>query len=95
MSSAVILHETGCEWTCSYLARECNNFGGNKGKPSCNGGSYRKFNTEEEGLKFAIDKLASYYSKGLDTPEEIGPKYATSTAWSTRVNKYINKIKRQ
>lgn len=95
LTSAVILHETGCQWTCSYLARVCNNYGGNKGGPSCNGGSYRRFDTAEEGLKFAIDKLSRYYNSGLTTPEEIGPKYAMSDAWPLKVNKYINKLKNQ
>ena len=45
LATGVMLQETGCQWTCSYLTRVCNNVGGNKGKPGCNGGSYRKFNS--------------------------------------------------
>lgn len=93
LAASVILHETGCQWTCSYLSRVCNNFGGNKGKPGCNGGSYRKFSTMEEGLNFAIDKLARYYKKGYTTPEQINPSYATSKTWAKKINKYMNKLK--
>ena len=94
LATGVMLQETGCQWTCSYLTRVCNNVGGNKGTPSCNGGSYRKFNSIEEGIKFAINKLNSYYKKGLTTTEKIGPKYATDPKWAVRVNRYINKLKR-
>jgi len=93
LAASVILHETGCQWTCSYLARVCNNFGGNKGGPGCNGGSYRKFSTMEEGLNFAIDKLARYYNKGYTTPEQINPSYAESKTWAEKINKYMNKLK--
>lgn len=91
--TAVILQETGCKWTCSYLTRVCNNVGGNKGKPGCNGSSYRKFDTIEDGIKFAINKLNTYYKKGLTTPKEIGPHYASDPLWAKRVNNYIKKLK--
>lgn len=94
LASAVMLQETGCYWKCSYLTRTCNNVGGNKGAPSCNGGSYRKFDTIEEGIKFAINKLNKYYQKGLTTAEQIGPKYATDSKWAQRVNNYIKKLKK-
>ena len=29
LASAVMLHETGCTWNCSYLSRVCNNVAGN------------------------------------------------------------------
>ena len=92
--TAVILQETGCYWNCSKLAKTCNNYGGNKGKPGCNGGSYRKFNTQEEGLKFAINKLANYYKKGLTTPEKINPKYASDKTWYKKVRNYMKKLKK-
>ena len=91
--TAVMLQETGCYWTCSKLVRNCNNVAGNKGKPSCGSGSYRKFDTIEEGIQFAINKLAWYYNNGLTTPERIGPGYAEDPNWATKVNKYINKLK--
>ena len=94
LATGVMLQETGCYWTCSYLTRVCNNVGGNKGGPSCNGGSYRRFDTIEEGIKFAINKLNSYYSKGKTTTYEIGPYYASDPKWPTRVNNYINKLKK-
>ena len=94
LATAIILQETGCEWKCSKLVRNCNNVGGNKGKPSCNGGSYRKFDSIEEGIKFAINNLSKYYKKGLDTPEKISPKYASDKKWPKRVNNYIKKLKK-
>ena len=93
LAAAVMLQETGCYWNCSYLTRVCNNVGGQKGKPSCNGGSYRKFNSLDEGLKFTINKLNSYYKKGLKTPKQINPHYATSKTWAEKVQRYYNKLK--
>lgn len=92
--TAVMLQETGCYWNCSRLVKACGNVGGNKGKPSCNGGSYRKFSSIDEGIKFAINKLNSYYKKGLKTPKQINPKYATDKTWYKKVNNYIKKLKK-
>ena len=94
LAAAVMLQETGCYWTCSKLTRSCNNVAGNKGKPSCNGGSYRKFSTLNDGIKFAINKLNSYYKKGKKTPAQINPYYAESKTWHTNVEKYMKKIKK-
>ena len=94
LAASVMLQETGCYWTCSYLTRTCNNVGGNKGKPACNGGSYRKFSTIEDGMKFAINKLNSYYKKGYKTPKQINPFYATDKTWHEKVQRYYNKLKK-
>lgn len=94
LAVAIVLQETGCKWTCSKLVRNCNNIGGMKGSPKCNGGSYRKYDSLEEGINGYLNMLyKNYYSKGLTTPELINPKYATSTTWSKNVNSYIDNIK--
>lgn len=92
--TAIILQETGCYYNCSYLVKHCNNVGGNKGTPSCNNGSYRKFNSIEQGLKFSINKISSYYNRGLTTPKKINPYYATDKTWYKKVNNYMKKLKR-
>ena len=94
LAAAVMLQETGCYWTCSKLVGTCNNVGGNKGKPSCNGGSYRKFSSLEDGIKFAINKLNSYYKKGKKTPKQINPHYAEDKTWHKKVENYMKKIKK-
>ena len=94
LAVAIVLQETGCKWTCSKLVRNCNNIGGIKGSPSCNGGSYKMYDSLESGIYGYLNMLYNnYYVKGLTTPELINPKYATSTTWSVNVNKYINDIK--
>ena len=94
LAASVMLQETGCRWKCSYLTRVCNNVGGNKGHPSCNGGSYRRFNSLDDGIKFAIDKLNKYYKKGLTTPKQINNYYATDKTWYKKVNNYIKLLKK-
>lgn len=94
LAVAIVNLETGCKWGCSALARSCNNIGGIKGSPSCNGGSYKKFDTLEEGIKSYLDLVYyNYYSVGLDTPEKMNSKYAESTSWAFKVNNYYNDIK--
>lgn len=95
LAVAISMHETGCKWGCSKLTRECNNVGGMKGKPSCGSGSYRKFDTLEEGITKFIENIANnYYAYGLTTPEAMNHKYAESKTWATKVNNYINEIKK-
>ena len=94
MATAIILHETGCNGTCSSLVRECNNVGGQKGGPSCGGGAYKAYATLDEGIMGYLDNLyRNYYSYGLTTVETIGPKYAASTTWASQVNNYIALIR--
>ena len=94
MATAIILHETGCNGTCSSLVRECNNVGGQKGGPSCGGGSYKAYPTLDEGIMGYLDNLyRNYYAVGLTTVETIGPKYAASTTWTSKVNNYIALIR--
>lgn len=94
LAVAIVLHETGCSWNCSELVNQCYNVGGQKGAPGCWGGSYRAFNSMEEGINSYLENLYyNYYAIGLTTPETINPKYAESTAWASRVNAYIEKIK--
>lgn len=96
LSLAIVLHETGCNsGTCSSLARKCNNIGGMKGSPGCGGGSYRKFDTLEQGIEAFYKNLSkNYYKKGLTTPEAIGKKYAESETWPSRIRYYIKMIKK-
>ena len=92
---AISLLETGCKWGCSRLVRECNNVGGMKGNPGCFGGSFRKFDTLEEGIESFIKLLSNgYYKKGLTTPELMEKKYAGgSNTWAMKVNNYLNQVK--
>ncbi len=92
---AITMLETGCNAKCSNFTRNCNNVGGMKGSPSCQGTSYRAFNTLDEGIKSFINNLSNnYYKKGLDTPEKMNKKYAESSTWAIKVNKYIDRIKK-
>lgn len=94
LSLAIVLHETGCKWNCSYLATTCNNIGGQKGYPTCGNSSYKRFSTLDEGIKGFYDNLYyNYYSQGLTTVSSIHKKYAESSSWPYYVNNYINEIK--
>ncbi len=94
LAVSIINLETGCKWNCSYLAKNCFNIGGMKGKPSCNGSSYAKFDSLEDGINSYLNMLYKYYwLKGLDTPEKMNSKYAESNSWAMKVNNYYETIK--
>lgn len=92
---AISLHETGCNGHCSKLMVTCNNVGGQKGSPRCGSGSYKQFDTLEDGIKGFIDNLSkNYFGMGLNTPELMVNKYAEgSDSWAGKVNYYVKKIK--
>lgn len=90
---AISLHETGCNWNCSSLTTQCYNVGGIKGSPSCGSSGYKRYSSLDEGITAFIETLSyGYYSKGLTTPELIGPRYAGSTTWAAAINSYITQI---
>ena len=94
LAVSIMLLETGCNWSCSSLMRKCNNVGGQKGSPSCDGGSYRAYTSLDEGIKGFIDNIAdNYYAYGLTTPEAMNKKYAESNMWAIKVNNYISSVK--
>ena len=94
LAVSMMLLETGCNWSCSSLMRKCNNVGGQKGSPSCDGGSYRAYPSLDEGIKGFIDNIAdNYYAYGLTTPEAMNKKYAESNMWAIKVNNYISSVK--
>ena len=83
--------ETVCAWDCYYLAKECNNVGGQKGY-GC--GEYAYFDSLEEGIyQFVLNIKNKYVDYGLLTADEMNPKYAEDPSWSSKVNNYIEKIK--
>lgn len=91
LAVAISMHETGCRWNCSYLAKVCNNIGGQKGS-GC--GEYASFDTLEEGIYAFISNIKrNYVDYGLLTADEMNPKYAEDPNWSSKVNKYIEQIK--
>lgn len=94
LAVSIMLLETGCNWSCSSLMRKCNNVGGQKGSPSCDGGSYKSYSSLDEGIKGFIDNIAdNYYAYGLTTPEAMNKKYAASDMWVIKVNNYISSVK--
>lgn len=94
LSLAIVLHETGCKWGCSYLATTCNNIGGMKGNTSCGNTGYARFNTLEEGIESFFSNLSyNYYSQGLTNVYSIHKKYAQDPNWPIYINNYINEIK--
>lgn len=88
LAVAIVLHETGCSYSCSNLVKNSNNVGGMK-----SGGSYASFATLDEGIyKFMYNLKTNYIDKGLTTAETINTKYAANPNWYQQINNYITKI---
>lgn len=91
LAVAISMHETGCKWNCSYLAKVCNNIGGQKGS-GC--GAYAAFDTLEDGIYAFISNIKrNYVDYGLLDAESMNHKYAEDPGWASKVNKYIEEIK--
>lgn len=92
VATAIMLHETGCsQGACSHIARTCHNFGGQKGS-GC--GAYQAYPTVDAGITGMITNLhRNFYSRGLNTIETIGPRYAESPVWATRINGYVSRLR--
>lgn len=91
LAVAISLHETGCTWDCSYLAKVCHNIGGQKGS-GC--GEYAAFDSLDSGIYAFISNIKrNYVDYGLMTAEEMGPKYAGDPEWASKVNRYVEKIR--
>ena len=89
LALAIMLHETGCAWSCSTLTTVNHNVGGMRGS---NG--YLYFATIDEGIKAFIDNLSRNYVRyGLTTAETMNSKYAENPNWHVAVNRYIEQIK--
>lgn len=89
LAVAIVLHETGCKWSCSGAVNNYYNVGGMMG----NGGLLH-FNSLEEGIDAYMHNLYNnYVSKGLTTADSMASKYAASPTWASNVNSYINQIK--
>ena len=89
LALAIMLHETGCAWSCSSLTQVNHNVGGMRGS---NG--YLYFATIDEGIRAFIDNLSRNYVRyGLTTAETMNSKYAENPNWHVAVNRYIEQIK--
>ena len=89
LAVAIVLHETGCKWTCSGAVNNYYNVGGMMGS-----GGLLHFNSLEEGIDAYMNNLYNnYVSKGLTTADLMASKYAASPTWASKVNSYINEIK--
>lgn len=90
LAVAISMHETGCNYDCSYLVKACNNVGGQKGS-GC--GAYAYFASLEEGIySFILNIKNNYVDYGLYTASDMNPKYAEDPLWASKVNKYIEII---
>lgn len=94
LAKAITIHETG--WFKSEAFKTRNNIGGN-----FYNGELMRFSTFEKGLEFYLKNLKrNYFDMGLNTIEEIQPKYAPLGAgndpnnlnsyWVTNVQKLMD-----
>ncbi len=90
-------HESGL--MNSAISKDCNNLGGVKAKPRCSGhGSYRKFGTKNDFIKYHAKLLGNnYIKKGRKSLSSIGSKYCGSgcSDWVPGTKKFGNQVYEQ
>lgn len=93
---AIVIVNSNCNVQCTAIVEKCNNVGDLNGSSGgCFGGTYRKYNTLEDGIKDLVDyTLENFYANDLKTPSAIYRRYNKNSAWSYKVSRYMEKIKR-
>lgn len=91
----IIMENTNCNMECNAVVTNCMNVGYLKGSPGCFGGSYKKYNNMDDGIKELVDYiLKKFYANNKTTPDSIYEKYGQDIRWAYNVNKYMEIIKR-
>lgn len=93
---AMIIVNSNCSIQCNAIVEKCNNVGDLTGSSGgCFGGTYRKYNNLEDGIKDLVDyTLDNFYANDLKTPSAIYRKYNKNSAWSYKVSRYMERIKK-
>lgn len=93
--ASMILVNTNCRVQCKAIVEKCNNVGDIKGVGGCFGGSYKKYETLDSGIKDLIQYVNdNFYSKELKTPYTIYKSYGKDISWAYNVNNYMQIIKK-
>ncbi len=95
--SSIIIVNSNCTVQCNAIAESCNNVGDLKGSyGGCFGGTYKKYFTIEDGIDDLINYiLTNFYANDLKSPTAIYKKYGKNSAWSYKVSRYMERIKRE
>lgn len=94
--SSIIIINSNCKVQINAIAEKCYNVGDLKGTSGgCFGGTYKKYYSYEDGIDDLIDYiLTKFYANDLKTPNAIYKKYDKNSAWSYKVSRYMEKIKK-
>lgn len=91
----IILESTNCRIDCSVILKQCNNVSGYKDSPGCFGGSYKKYNSLEDGISDLINRVSkTYYTKEMQAPLKMFKSYGKDEIWAFKVSKYMEELKR-
>ena len=93
---AIIIVNSNCQIQCSAIVEKCHNVGDLKGSTGgCFGGSYKKYFSYEDGIDDLINYvLLNFYANDLKTPGAIYKKYDKNSAWSYKVSRYMDSIRK-
>lgn len=93
---AIIMINSNCEIQCNAIVESCNNVGDLTGSSGgCFGGTYKKYSTLEDGIEDLVNYvLEKFYANDLKSPSAFYTLYNKNSAWSYRVTKYMEKLKK-
>ena len=92
---AIILETTSCKNECSFVFKECNNVATMKGEPGCFGGSYKKYNSVNDGINDLVQMINTKYGeKEKQNPNTIYKELGKNVSWAFKVSRHIEEIKK-
>lgn len=93
---AIIIVNSNCDIQCNAIVNKCYNVGDLSGSlGGCFGGTYKKYASFEDGIDDLINYILNeFYASDLKTPSTIYRKYGKNSAWSYKVSRYMERIKK-
>ena len=91
----IILESTNCRRDCSVILKQCNNVSGMKGDPGCFGGTYKKYNSIEDGINDLVNDISSRFETSeSQVPNKMFKSYGKNATWAFKVSKFMEDLKK-
>ena len=92
----IILESTSCKNECTIIFKYCNNVASIKGEPGCFGGSYKVYNTVNDGILDLINIIKDSYSdKDMQNPNKMYKSFGKNATWAFKVSNIMEEMKRK
>ena len=91
----IILESTNCKRDCSIILKQCNNVSGMKGDPGCFGGTYKKYNSIEDGISDLVNDVSRRFETSeSQVPNKMFKSYGKNATWAFKVGNFMEDLKK-